>query len=140
MIQAGSGIVASALGIPYFFLYLLLGGVMLAVFVIIYSRITSHDELALIRTGNLTAAVAFSGSIIGFSIPLAKAISQAGNLIDMALWGGVACLVQLGVYFVVKMMIPDLSAKIESNTAAVGVLLAGCSLACGMLNAAAMTG
>lgn len=139
MIQAGSGVLASALGIPFFLLYIVLGAALLALFVIVYSKVTPHDELALIRQGNLTASLAFTGSIIGFTIPLAKAISQAGNIADMLLWGLAAFVVQLAVYFVVKMMIPDLSEKIVTNTASAGTFLGGCSIACGLLNAAAMT-
>lgn len=139
MIQAGSGIVASALGIPFFLLYLVVGVAMLALFVLVYSRFTAHDELALIREGNWTASIALSGTMIGFSIPLAKAISQAGNIADMLLWGFAAFIVQLIAYFLVRLMIPGLSDKIANNMASAGTLLAACSIACGLLNAAAMT-
>ncbi|MCZ8374396.1 MAG: DUF350 domain-containing protein [Beijerinckiaceae bacterium] len=139
MIQAGSGIVASALGIPFFILYIAVGAAMLALFVLVYSRFTAHDEIALIREGNWTASIALSGSLIGFTIPLAKAISQAGNIADMLLWGFAAFVVQLAAYFVVRWMVPGLSEKIEANMASAGTLLAGCSIACGLINAAAMT-
>jgi putative membrane protein len=139
MMQAGSGLVASALGIPFFLLYIVLGAAILVMFVFVYSRITAHDELALIREGNATAAIALTGTIIGFTIPLAKAIAQAGNIGDMLLWGFAAFIVQLVAYMMVRLMIPDLSAKIASNMHAAGILLAGCSIACGLVNAAAMT-
>lgn len=139
MIQAGSGILASALGIPFFLLYIAVGVAMLAIFVLVYSRFTAHDELALIREGNWTASIALSGTLLGFTIPLAKAISQAGNIADMLLWGFAAFLVQLLAYLSVRLMIPGLSEKIASNQASAGTLLAACSISCGLVNAAAMT-
>jgi putative membrane protein len=139
MIQTGSGILASALGIPFFLLYLVLGVSVLALFVLVYSRFTAHDEVALIREGNWTAAIALSGTIIGFTIPLSKAISQAGNVADMLLWSLAAFVIQIAAYFIVRLLIPGLSAKIASNQASAGTLLAGCSIASGLLNAAAMT-
>ena len=37
----------------------------------LYTRITPHDEIKLIRHGNVAAAVSFSGAILGLAIPLA---------------------------------------------------------------------
>lgn len=139
MMQAGSGVLTSLLGIPNFLLYMAVGAALLALFVMVYIRITAHDELALIREGNLTASVALSGSLLGFVIPLSKSMAQAASIPDMVIWGLAAFVVQLLAYFIIRMTVPGLTEKIESNTLAAGMLLAAGSIASGMLNAAAMS-
>lgn len=68
MMQAGSGVLTSLLGVPNFLLYMVVGAALLALFMLVYVKVTAHDELALIREGNLTASVALSGTMIGFVI------------------------------------------------------------------------
>lgn len=131
--------IASAAGLPLFFLYFGVGLALTVVFAAVYMWITPQDELALIRDGNMSAAVAFGGNLAGFSIPLDKAISQAGSVLDCVLWAFVALVVQFVVYFAVKALIPDLSKKIEDDNLAVAIFLAFISIVSGMLNAASMT-
>lgn len=139
MMQAGSGVLTSLLGVPNFLLYMAVGAALLALFMMVYIKITAHDELALIREGNLTASVALSGTMIGFVIPLSKSMAQAASVPDMVIWGFLAFSVQLLAYFIIRMMVPGLTQKIESNTLAAGMVLAAGSIACGLLNAAAMS-
>lgn len=130
---------SSLAGIPAFGLYFGLGALLTTVFAMVYVRLTAHDELALIRSGNLAAALAFGGNLAGFSIPLDKAISQAAGLFDCILWSGIALGVQAAVYLGVRTLIPDLSQKIEQNNTAVATFLAFAAIVGGLLNAAAMT-
>ena len=55
MMEAGSHILSSLIGIPNFLLYMVVGAALLALFLYVYTRITPHDEFALIRQGNWTA-------------------------------------------------------------------------------------
>ena len=55
------------------------------------------------------------------------------------IWGLAAFVVQLIAFMLIRVLIPDLSARIQSNTLAAGTLLAAGSIASGMLNAAAMS-
>jgi putative membrane protein len=129
----------SLAGIPNFFLYAGIGLVLTFVFAVAYVRITGHDELKLIREGNTSAAVAFGGSLIGFAHPLSKAIAQASSIPDCVLWGLMALIIQLFAYALARVIVPDLSKKIEANTLAAAILLAAVSIVAGMLNAASMT-
>jgi putative membrane protein len=129
----------SLTGLPNFFLYACIGLALSFVFATIYVRVTGHDEWAQIRNGNASAALAFGGSLIGFALPLSKAIAQASSIPDCILWGLVALVVQLIAYFITRLLIPELSRKIESNTMAVAIMVVCISLMAGMLNAAAMT-
>ncbi len=129
----------SLAGIPNFFLYSAIGVTLTFVFAVIYIRITGHDEVKLIREGNASAALALGGSLIGFAMPLSKAIAQASSVPDCVLWGFMALIVQLLAYALARAVIPDLSRKIETNTMAAAIVLASISIVAGQINAASMT-
>ena len=70
-------------GISAHLLYFALSIVLIAVFIAIYTAITPYREVALIRAGNTAAAVSLGGALLGFSLPLAQAVAQSGDLDDM---------------------------------------------------------
>jgi putative membrane protein len=126
-------------GFPAFVIYLASTLALLAVFLFIYARITPYREFQLIREGNVAAAISLSGAMIGFIIPLAKSAAQSGSLLDMLMWGGIALVVQLLAYAVVRMLIPAIAKDIPDGKIAQGTFLGVLSLATGILNAACMT-
>lgn len=113
--------------------------VLLAVFATVYSAITSHHEMSLIRTGNRTAALSFGGALVGFVIPIAKAVAQSVNVIDLVVWSAIAFVAQLVAYGAAALLVPHLRKSIERDHVASGILLAALAIAIGVLNAAAMT-
>ena len=129
----------SVRGVDDFLLYLAASLALVALFVFIYTRITPYKEFTLIREGNVAAAASLSGTILGFVIPLAYSVAQSVNLADMALWGLIALVVQLLVFFAVTRIIPTLARDIPEGKVAPGILLGALSLATGILNAACMT-
>jgi putative membrane protein len=129
----------SARGIDDFLIYLAASLALLAAFIAIYVSITPYRELTLIREGNVAAAASLSGSVLGFSIPLAHAVAQSVNLAEMGMWGVVALMVQLLVFFVVRWIMPGIARDIPAGKLAPGLLLGALSLATGILNAACMT-
>jgi putative membrane protein len=129
----------SLAGLPAFALYMVSSLALVVLFIVIYIRITPYREFALIREGNAAAAASLSGTIIGFVIPLAYSVVQSANLPDMVLWGFIALIVQLVVYFCVTRIIPGIVRDIPAGRVAPGVLLGSLSLATGILNAACMT-
>jgi putative membrane protein len=126
-------------GLPAFALYFVVSLALVALFLVIYLRITPYREIALIRQGNAAAALSLSGTIMGFVIPLAHAIAQSVSLPDMLLWGGIALLVQLLVFMVATRVIPGIGKDISEGKIAQGTFLGALSLAAGILNAACMT-
>ena len=52
-------------------------------YVVIYMWVTPHAEIKLIRENNMAASLAFAGSLIGFCMPLAIAITNLVSLIDV---------------------------------------------------------
>ena len=110
-----------------------------AVFVALYMAVTPHHEAALISRGNSAAAISLGGAVLGFTLPLASAITHSVSLLDMALWSAVALLVQLVVYLLVNLLLRGISHRIEEGNIAAATTLAVASLAIGIINAASMT-
>lgn len=127
-------------GLPDFLAYFATGIALLAAFALAYSLLTPHHEFRLIRANVPAAALAFGGSLLGFVLPLASAMSQAVSPLDCALWGGVALIVQLLTFVVLRLLLPGLPQRIAGNELASGAFVALASIAVGVLNAAAMVG
>jgi len=85
-----SNIWQSISGFPLFLLYFATSVALLVLFVAIYMRVMPHRELALIREGNVAAALSLSGALIGFVLPLASAVAHSVNPVDMVVWGSCA--------------------------------------------------
>ena len=126
-------------GFDDFLVYLGVSLAYLAVFVAIYIRITPYRELQLIREGNMAASFSLSGAILGFIVPLASAVQHSVNLVDMAVWGLVAMVVQILAFVVVKLCIPSITRDISENKGSAGFFLGSLSLGVGLLNAACMS-
>jgi putative membrane protein len=112
---------------------------MVVVFVAVYTNVTRHSEIKLIKENSVAAAVAFSGSMIGFALPLASAMISSSTVLEMIVWGVVALIVQIVVYLLMRLPMPRVSERIENNEIAAGLWLGGASLTAGILNAASMT-
>jgi putative membrane protein len=69
-----------------------------------------------------------------------SAIAHSANILDCLIWSLVALIVQVVVYYVVKIPVPNLSAKIAAGELAPAIWLGLSSLAAGALNAASMIG
>lgn len=130
---------ASLAGLPAFLSYFGVAIALLVAFCAIYVQLTPHREFALIRQNKSAAALAFGGSLLGFCLPLHAAITNSVSLIDCAIWGGIALVVQLLAFFVLRMFMRDLSERIAANETAVGGFVAAVSLGVGLLNAASMS-
>ena len=113
--------------------------VLLAVFAAVYSAITSHQEMSLIRSGNRAAALSFGGALVGFVIPVGKAVAQSVSLVDLVVWSALAFVAQLVAYGAAALLVPHLRKSLETDHVASGIFLAALAIAIGVLNAAAMT-
>ena len=122
-----------------FLIFFVAAAVLTIVFVLVYTRITKHNELDLIRKNSTAAGIAFSGSLIGFALPLASTMIHSVTVVEMVLWGVVALIVQVLVYFLIRLPMPRISERIEGGEVAAGTWLGACSLVAGILNAASMT-
>ena len=125
-------------GLPIFMLH---GGtaiLMLIVGAFIYSKITPWNELDLIMEGNTSAAVSFSGAILGIAIPLAAALSSSISIWEIVVWGSVAIILQITVFLILDLVLPNLSEQIKANKIAAGIFIASNKIALALMNAAAV--
>ena len=126
-------------GLPAFLAYFAAALGLVALYLATYLTATPHREIALIRADNVAAAIALGASLVAYAVPLAAAIYNAQTILDLLVWGLVALVVQILVYWLVRLLLPDLSRRIADGEVASAVLLAAASLAGGIVNAAAMT-
>ena len=133
-------ILQSLVGLPAFLVYFCTAIFAVVVYLFVYTRITPHDEFKLIRDNDPAAAVALGLSLLGFTLPVVSAIAHSANIFDCLIWSLVALIVQVVVYYVVKIPVPNLSAKIAAGELAPAIWLGLSSLAAGALNAASMIG
>src|SRR5260370_984136 len=107
-------ILQSLAGLPAFLVYFCTAIVAVIAYLFIYTRVTPHDEFQLIRDNDPAAAIALGLSLLGFVLPVVSAIAHSANVVDCLIWSAIALIVQVVVYFVVKIPVPNLSAKIAA--------------------------
>ncbi|MFZ0266721.1 DUF350 domain-containing protein [Caulobacter sp.] len=131
------GFGASALA---FLVAFVAAGLFTVIFKIIYQWVTPYNEGKLIREGNVAAALALGGALVGYVLPLASALSNTVTLLEFCAWAGLAGVLQIAAFTLVRMVVmKDVAARIEKGEIAAGVYLLSISLAVGVLNAACMT-
>jgi putative membrane protein len=126
-------------GAPAFLVYFVVSAAVIVAYLFIYTRITPHDEFALIRANVPGAALALGMSMIGFALPVGSAIAHSANIIDCVIWSVIGLAVQVLVYFLARIPDPDLSRRIAAGETASAIWLGLASITGGILNAAAMT-
>jgi putative membrane protein len=131
-------ILQSLAGLPAFLVYFCTGLVAVIVYLFVYTRITPHDEFKLIRDNVPGAAISLGLSLLGFVLPVVSAMTHASNVIDCLIWSVIALIVQIIVYFMVRIPVPNLSNRIAAGELAPAIWLGLSSLAAGALNAASM--
>jgi putative membrane protein len=131
-------VLQSLSGLPAFLIYFVVAAVLVGAYLYAYTWITAHSEFELVRASNPAAAISLSLSMIGFALPLTASIGHADSVLDMVIWGVIALLVQIAVYYLARIPVPDLSKRIEAGEIAPAIWLGGASVAAGMLNAASM--
>jgi putative membrane protein len=95
--------------------------------------------MTLIRKGNRAAALSLGAAIVGFSIPVGKAVAQSVSVVDLVTWTAIAFVAQMVAYLATATLVPHLRKAIADDHVASGILLAALALAIGILNAASMT-
>ncbi len=131
-------ILQSLAGLPAFLVYFCTAIVAVVAYLFVYTRITPHNEFQLIRDNDPAAAITLGLSLLGFTLPVVSAIAHAANVVDCLIWSLIALIVQVIVYYLVKIPVPNLSRRIADGELAPAIWLGLSSLAAGALNAACM--
>jgi putative membrane protein len=131
-------ILQSLAGLPAFLAYFCTALVAVTLYLFVYTRVTPHNEFQLIRDNVPGAAISLGLSLLGFALPVVSAMTHAANILDCLIWSLIALIVQIAVYFIVKIPVPNLSNRIAAGELAPAIWLGLSSLAAGALNAASM--
>ncbi len=130
---------AWATGFPVTLLHVLVTLVILAAGAAVYTLITPHKEVALVRDGNTAAAVSLGGVLVGLALPLAASLAASVSLPEIALWGATTVCVQLAVFRLADLALRDLSSRIARGEMAAAALLVGAKIATAVVLAAAVS-
>src|ERR1700753_2527883 len=131
-------ILQSLAGLPAFLVYFCTAIICVVIYLFVYTRITPHDEFKLIRDNDPAAAIALGLSLLGFTLPVVSAIAHSAHIVDCLVWSLVALIVQVVVFYLVKIPVPNLSQRIAGGELAPAIWLGLSSLAAGALDAASM--
>ena len=126
------------LGLPVFLGHFAVALLMLGIGVVLYLLITPVNEYRLIKEGNTSAALTLGAAMLGISISLGAALAGSVNLWDIVIWGSVAILLQLAVFFLVDRVLSDLAHRIRADEMSAALILASTKLSIALLNAAAI--
>ena len=122
-----------------FCLYFGLAVLLTLIFAYLYERVTPYNGFELMKQNNMSAVISFGGALLGFVIPLASVITNSQSIEDVTTWGIVAMVIQLMVYILARLLIPELKSNVTENNIGGSLYLALISLIIGILNAACMT-
>lgn len=124
--------------IEQFSLYFIGSSLLTISFIYIYIRATPFNEIDLIKKGNISASLSFSGTIIGFSIVLAVIIRYSLNLNDLFIWGFISLLIQLFALLIISFIFKDLKIAIEEDKISYGIILMTIAIVCGIISGSCM--
>ncbi|MGD9980810.1 MAG: DUF350 domain-containing protein [Hyphomonadaceae bacterium] len=125
-------------GFPDFIIQL---GAALGLFIVslfIYTIMTPHKELALIRAGNPSASLAYGGVIVGLAIPLGSCLEHAMGLFDLLIWGVVTLLIQLLAFRFADIFLRGLPRRIAEGDVAAAVFLMSIKIGLALIIAGAV--
>jgi putative membrane protein len=125
-------------GFPHFIIQL---GAALGLFIVslfVYVILTPHKELALIRAGNPSAALAFGGVVVGLAIPLGACLTYALGLMDVLLWGTITLLIQILAFRFTDIFLRHLPRRIAEGDVAAAVFLMSVKIGLALIIAGAI--
>ena len=127
-------------GLPFLISHLFITLCLLFLGITSYIFLTPIKELKLIKDGNISASISFSGALLGIGIPLASSLSVSNSMLEIIIWGLTAILLQLLCFKVTDTFLKDLSKRIEDDQLATSILLFSIKISVSLINSAAIIG
>lgn len=124
--------------LPVFAAHLSLAVAIFAAGIGIYSLVTPIHEFRLLRAGNAAAGLSLAGVTIGLGIAVAAAMAASYTLLDIAIWGAIAVVVQIVAFLAVELVLRGMAARVEAGEVAAAAFLAAVQVSVGAINAAAL--
>ena len=111
---------------------------LLVIGVVVYMAVTPFRERALLVHGNAAAGVVLGGAVLALAMPLAVLLATSFTLLDIAVWGVVALVLQLLTARRRRGLAARPARHDRAGNLAAAVALAATQIAVALLNAAAM--
>ena len=127
-------------GLPFLISHLFITLCLLFIGITSYIFLTPIKELKLIKGGNISASISFSGALLGIGIPLASSLSVSNSILEIIIWGLTAIVLQLLCFKVTDTLLKDLRKRIEDNQLAPAILLFSIKISVSLINSAAIIG
>ena len=125
-------------GLPFLSSHLFITLCLLFIGITSYIFLTPIKELKLIKDGNISASISFSGALLGIGIPLASSLSVSNSILEIIIWGLTAIVLQLLCFKVTDTFLKDLSKRIEDDQLATSILLFSIKISVSLINSAAI--
>lgn len=110
-------------GLPVLLLHFTVAVLLWLVSLAIYYRLTPHDEMKLIREGNIATAISSGGVAMGLALPLAFCLAGSISVWDIVIWSIPILLMQLATFFLLGRYFRDLSHRLENNEIGIAIYL-----------------
>ena len=132
-------IIAFVAGFPILLAHLGIGLLAFILWALVYTLCSRGQEITQIRDGNQGSAVLYGVTLFALVLPLARALTAANGWLDMAVWSGVAGLVQLTLFAVTDLVLAGLGGRVrDTGDVSAAVLLGAARLATAWLFSAAL--
>ena len=126
-------------GLPLLLMHFGVTLIMLALGIVIYVIVTPYNEVGLIKKGNPSAALSFSGALIGMAVPISVAMAGSVNIMDIVVFGAVAIILQLLAYRITDLLLRELPRRIENNEISAAITMVGIKISISLVNSAAVS-
>jgi putative membrane protein len=128
-----------------FLLYLIVAIPLLGLGMYLFTRITPYPEAQLLKEGaagnspeeiaaSKAAAFDLGGKVLGMSVVLASAIYHSLGLLDLVIWGLVAIIFQIIVFYLFELFTPfKVLKEIPAGNVAIGIFSSFLSFSTGII-------
>lgn len=87
-----------AAGFPDLIFFLLMVSAIYLGAIYIYMKLTPHNELELVQSGNIAAAIHLSSLVLSMALPVAACLINKFSLADVGIWTAFALILQLFLF------------------------------------------
>lgn len=88
-----------------------------------YYWLTPHNELKLIRDGNVATAFSSGGVAMGLALPLAFCLAGSVSVWDIIIWSIPILLVQIATFIILGKVLGNMPHRLENNEIATAIYL-----------------
>jgi putative membrane protein len=106
----------------------------------LYYRLTPHNELKLVREGNIATAISSGGVAMGLALPLAFCLSGSVSVWDIIIWSIPILLIQIATFYILGKVLGDMPHRLENNEIAAAIYLLMVRMGSAFLVTAAIAG